>query len=1363
MVYLSICLEIPEVQTSMVQTPHSGQASVDRADSGESSTSNTWVPTTKQKFQFRQELELSFETEEINPASTRTKGLTDTSVEKALPVNQPFGNVFDRQSTKTYPDASPTTLILSNQGHTGRDVTTLPAATPWKRTEATDVTTKMSTTPTSHRFCPHTGQLSQNIMKGATTWKLDSDGCAKDFYWVFILPEGYGFVVEFVRVEMKLEDALVVLSDGDVQQTVWRNFGETLSESLAPLLLREMRLKIVLHSPVGKHRRRRMSNFNLSYSAHRQDSLPEISRVLGKPTKNRVTYNCTGITDLPEAIICDGVHYCDHGEDEENCPYLAEGCGHWFPYNDQCLKVRFKRNYGVVYGWSVVTMPVNAEQSCQSEYGATLALLPDKLGISIVGDMIRKSGLLNAVVGIHKVKPVSRRLRHLYRFLWQWGDRGSPIAYEQQKLQRSGTMMDCAVLNVDFVLEPVQCVLLQLDKIPDGYVCMRPNPQKSWNNLKLSGVSFPRASASPDRFSTKECPDGSVVHTFHRCQWGEQAEGSNREWSSNDFRLFQCRFGPAIHYSLLCDGKDDCADRSDELDCGKPQFPPLLDSTFICRNLQAIPAEKRCNGQNDCFDESDEEYCFSCDPFTSVMCFGLGCLPRKFVQYFDACPELSFSWDSAILDLISAGTVTLDGYGMSRLDPAYDSECGEGYYSCRHGYCIPTFLLNNGEKDCLYGEDEGVPVNNTTCPGYYRCQGTGSCVHKSYVCDGIYHCPNKDDEMFCHVNCPRDQGCTCEGHAYKCSEMIDPHQHLHVRYLDLSHASNVSLGNIHFMEYLSFLNLSFCHLSNVTLTNMHQLQILDLSFNSLTELASLNLYKLSRLIYLDLSNNPFVKTLNNAFSTILKFGELQNLRTLLMANVSLEAIEDRVFSPLSKLTYLDIRANPVHSYNKESLWGLTALEELHTDESKLCCSYFHSLLTQCHAPVDELSSCSDLLAQDFFRVFLWTFSVLAIVGNAGVLIYRLFVRTRTSHAAFPTLVKTLCASDLLMGVYMMMIGVADAYYRGVYVAKEGEWTNSTACTIAGFLSLVSSEVSAFVICLITLDRVLVLCFPLNSRFHLSSRVIVSACCAVWITGILLAAVPLLVGMEFYGLNGICLPLPITRRQFSGQTYAFGVFIVLNFVLFVFIIAGQVCIYHAVRNASTAAGSRRHQQDMVIARRLFLVVFTDFCCWFPIGLMGLLAASGTLIPGEVNLWAAIFVLPLNSALNPFLYTLNGLMEQRKKHRMAQRTKRLIGKLHTDIPKWQPANVQELMRICVHSKLVEKEIIVRLLGINVDSATAMTSNKDLPLEPGAVYDDREFTSTAYDNQDVTHSSNIEVHDEVENRITEAVCDCKELYQN
>ncbi|KAK7096032.1 hypothetical protein V1264_005379 [Littorina saxatilis] len=51
--------------------------------------------------------------------------------------------------------------------------------------------------------------------------------------------------------------------------------------------------------------------------------------------------------------------------------------------------------------------------------------------------------------------------------------------------------------------------------------------------------------------------------------------------------------------------------------------------------------------------------------------------------------------------------------------------------------------------------------------------------------------------------------------------------------------------------------------------------------------------------------------------------------------------------------------------------------------------------------------------------------------------------------------------------------------------------------------------------------------------------------------------------------------------------------------------------------------------------------SDFLCWFPIGVLGLLASREIPIPGEVNVDVAVFVLPLNSALNPFL-----LLERRR---------------------------------------------------------------------------------------------------------------------
>ena len=137
--------------------------------------------------------------------------------------------------------------------------------------------------------------------------------------------------------------------------------------------------------------------------------------------------------------------------------------------------------------------------------------------------------------------------------------------------------------------------------------------------------------------------------------------------------------------------------------------------------------------------------------------------------------------------------------------------------------------------------------------------------------------------------------------------------------------------------------------------------------------------------------------------------------------------------------------------------------------------------------------------------------------------------------------------------------------------------------------------------------------------------------------------------RFYGQGGICIPLPITRKSFQGRSYSFGVIIVLNFVLFLLIAAGQSVIYLSVKANLMTTDTTRKSQDLVIARRLITVVVSDFVCWFPIGILGLLASAGVPVTGEVNVAMAIFVLPLNSALNPFLYNLNMLLENRQKVR------------------------------------------------------------------------------------------------------------------
>ena len=207
----------------------------------------------------------------------------------------------------------------------------------------------------------------------------------------------------------------------------------------------------------------------------------------------------------------------------------------------------------------------------------------------------------------------------------------------------------------------------------------------------------------------------------------------------------------------------------------------------------------------------------------------------------------------------------------------------------------------------------------------------------------------------------------------------------------------------------------------------------------------------------------------------------------------------------------------------------------------------------------------------------------------------------------------LCLADALMGIYLIIIGAADYTYSGVYIFHDQQWKSSAWCKLAGFLSMLSSEVSALLICIITHDRYLVVRFPLGQmNYNITSTYV--TCTLLWIFGIFLAAIPLLPvtsHWQYYSQTGVCVPLPFTTGEnFKGYMYAFSIMIMLNFVVFTCIACGQIAIFQTIRESAVEGSSKNSaSRDLVIARRLTTVVISDFLCWFPVCTLGALAAVG----------------------------------------------------------------------------------------------------------------------------------------------------------
>lgn len=168
------------------------------------------------------------------------------------------------------------------------------------------------------------------------------------------------------------------------------------------------------------------------------------------------------------------------------------------------------------------------------------------------------------------------------------------------------------------------------------------------------------------------------------------------------------------------------------------------------------------------------------------------------------------------------------------------------------------------------------------------------------------------------------------------------------------------------------------------------------------------------------------------------------------------------------------------------------------------------------------------------------------------------------------------------------------------------WRNSTWCNLAGVLSTVSSEASVFFLCLITIDRLLVIKFPFG-RMRLDKSKAIICASIVWIVALFLAILPLVYESyfqnKFYTKSGVCIALPMTRDRPPGWIYSVAIFVGLNFVTFVLVAFGQWSIFMEIRKVGGGLDRSGRTKDLKIARNLLLVVTTDFMCWFPIGVMG----------------------------------------------------------------------------------------------------------------------------------------------------------------
>ncbi|AWO99933.1 putative relaxin receptor 2 [Scophthalmus maximus] len=395
-----------------------------------------------------------------------------------------------------------------------------------------------------------------------------------------------------------------------------------------------------------------------------------------------------------------------------------------------------------------------------------------------------------------------------------------------------------------------------------------------------------------------------------------------------------------------------------------------------------------------------------------------------------------------------------------------------------------------------------------------------------------------------------------------------------------------------------------------TFQSLWKLAELDLSRNRIRELPKNTFKSLSpSLLKLNISHNPLVHIHPSHFNN------LPHLQSLALQGIDLPDIQIKMFLPMKNLS---------HIYFKKFQY----------------CSYAPHVRS-CKPNTDGISSFEDLLANKVLRVSVWVMAFITCFGNLFVIGMRSLIRAENNlHAAC---IKVLCCADCLMGVYLFFVGVFDVKFRGQYNRNALLWMESVECRTIGFLAMLSSEVSVLLLTYLTLEKFLVIVFPFSNLrpSKLQTGVVLAS---IWLLGFIIAAVPLMnedVFGNYYGRNGVCFPLHSDRQEKpTAKGYSTGIFLGLNLVAFLVIFvsySSMFCSIYRTGINATDLRSRLHR-DVAVANRFFFIVFSDALCWIPIFLVKILSLLKVEIPGTISSWVVIFILPINSALNPILYTL-----------------------------------------------------------------------------------------------------------------------------
>ncbi|XP_051821997.1 relaxin receptor 1 isoform X5 [Antechinus flavipes] len=524
----------------------------------------------------------------------------------------------------------------------------------------------------------------------------------------------------------------------------------------------------------------------------------------------------------------------------------------------------------------------------------------------------------------------------------------------------------------------------------------------------------------------------------------------------------------------------------------------------------------------------------------------------------------------------------------------HDSQCSLGYFPCGNATkCLPQLLHCNGVDDCgNHADEENCGDNNGWSLQFDKY------IANNYKMISLY--PFETEPSECLVDSVPVK-CLCQGLELDCDEAnlrAVPSVSSNVTMMSLQWNLLRKLPSDGFKKYqdlqkLYLQNNKIRSVSVHAFRGLHNLTKLYLSHNKITVLKPGVFEDLHRLEWLIIEDNQLSRI------SPLTFYGLNSLILLALMNNSLAHLPDKpLCQHMPRLHWLDFEGNHIHNLRNMTFISCSTLTVLVMRKNEI-----NHLNENSFAPLQKLDEL-DLASNKIEALPPYLFKDLKELSQLN-LSYNPIKKIKTDQ--FDSLVKLkslslegIEISNIQRRMFAPLRNLSHIYFKKFQYCGYAPHVRSCKPNTDGISSLenllasIIQRVFVWVVSAVTcFGNIFVICMRpyIRSENKLHAMSIISLCC-------------------------------------------------VNLAAFIIIVFSYGSMFYSVhQTAITATEIRNHvKKEVTLAKRFFFIVFTDALCWIPIFILKFLSLLQVEIPGTITSWVVIFILPINSALNPILYTL-----------------------------------------------------------------------------------------------------------------------------